>query len=132
MYGDNAKMFVAEKISFSQPPKSGPIILPGTIGSDPEKYNYVEYLVKRLTSFREAGKSYGQKRKGKVHNGGTRRILANEFGGLPKDLKLECFDTLVDTLKEKIDDTAQGRNNKAKGWSRYHSFEEHCLKPKRD
>jgi hypothetical protein len=69
---------------------------------------YVEYLVKRLTSHREAGKSFGQVRKGKLHSGGTRKILENELGGLPKDLPMEDFGRLVEVLKAKIDKTILG------------------------
>lgn len=33
------------------------------------RYNYLEYLMKQLAKFREAGASYGQKRSGKIHVG---------------------------------------------------------------
>ena len=91
----------------------------------------MEYLIKRLTTFREAGASFGQRRTGTIHTGGTRRILENEFGNLPKDLPVEKFDGLVATLKAKIDNTALGRNNVAKGVRNYHSFEEHGTKAKK-
>jgi hypothetical protein len=41
------------------------------------------------------------------------------------------FDDLVATLKAKIDNTALGRNNAAKGIRNYHSFEEHGQKKKK-
>jgi hypothetical protein len=115
---------IANRITISKS-KSAPIILPGSIGSDPKKYIYVEYLVKRLTSHREAGKSFGQVRKGKLHSGGTRKILENELGGLPKDLPVEDFGRLVEVLKAKIDKTILGMRNTAQGYANYHSFEEH-------
>jgi hypothetical protein len=119
------------KVVFEGDRKPGPIILSGSIADNPEHYRYVEYLIKRLTTFRQAGASYGQKRKGKVHAGATRNILANEFDNLPKDLPVGEFDTVVARLKEKIDNTALGRNNKAQGIRNYHPFEEHGQKKKK-
>jgi hypothetical protein len=113
------------KVVFEGDRKPGPIILSGSIADNPKHYRYVEYLIKRLTSFRQAGASFGQKRKGVVHAGGTRSILENEFGNLPKDLPVEKFDDLVQTLKAKIDNTALGRRNGARGVRNYHTFEEH-------
>lgn len=66
-----------------------------------------------------------------MHAGVTRKILANEFGNLPKDLPVETFDEVVQTLKSKIDNTALGRNNHNRGIRNYHSFEEHGTKQKR-
>jgi len=116
------------KVVFQSERKSAPIILSGSIADNPAQYRYVEYLIKRLTEFRDAGKSYGQQRKGKIHTGVTRNILANEFDNLPKDLPIEQFDEVVQTLKAKIDNTALGRNNAKKGVRNYHPFEEHGVK----
>lgn len=118
---------IANKVVVQKGGKKEQIILPGSIGSEPRKYNYVEYLVKRLTKFRQAGESYGQKRSGKIHDGGTRKILENELGGLPKDLPAEDFETVVAVIQGKIDATALGRNRKSRGQSNYHSFEAHGL-----
>jgi len=118
------------KVVFESDKKPGPIVLAGSIADNPKHYRYVEYLIKRLTSFRQAGASFGQNRKAKIHSGGTRSILENEFGNLPKDLPVERFDELVQTLKAKIDNTALGRRNKAHDTRNYHSFEEHDDKSK--
>jgi hypothetical protein len=109
-------------------PSAKAIIVPGSIGADPEKYNYVEYLLKQLAKFREAGASYGQQRGGRVHPGSTRKILERQLGGLPKDLAAERFLEVCCHLKSKIDDTAQGRNNRKSSILNYHSFEEHGSK----
>jgi hypothetical protein len=101
------------------------VIVPDSIGSDPRKYNYIEYLIKQLTEFRRTGGSYGQRRGGRVHPGATRRILESQLGGLPKDLHVDRFEEVVIYLKEKIDATALGRNNKKRNFQNYHSFEEH-------
>lgn len=120
---------IANKVTFTQP-KSGQIILPGSNGSEPKKYNYVEYLIKSLTKYRNAGKSFGQAGRGKLHSGGTRKILENQLGGLPKDLMLDQFDLVVAAVKAKIDNTILGKRNSARGIPNYHSFEAHG-QPKR-
>jgi HNH endonuclease len=113
------------KVVFQGETKPKPIILSGSIADNPDHYRYVEYLIKKLTDFRQKGASFGQFRTGKIHSGGTRKIVENEFGNLPKDLPLTEFDRLVDTLKAKIDNTALGRYNNARGVRNYHTFEEH-------
>lgn len=100
-----------------------PIILPGTVASDPDRYNYLEYLMKRLAKFRQAGTSYGQKRTSKVHVGVIRSQVESEWGALPKDLKLEKWEPVVRQLKEKIENTALGRNRTKQGKGCYSSFE---------
>jgi HNH endonuclease len=119
------------KFVFESGRKPVPIILSGSIADNPPQYRYVAYLIKRLTDFRIAGKSFGQKRKGEIHSGGTRNILRNQFDNLPKDLPIEQFDDLVQTLKVKIDDTALGRKNDSRGIPNYHSFEDHGKKIKK-
>lgn len=100
------------------------IILPGSIGSSTKHYNYTESLIKKLTKFRQAGKSFGQKRSGKIHDGGTRAILAQELGGLPKDLGLQRFEEVCKVIKGKIDATALGSGRKKRDEKNYSSFEE--------
>jgi hypothetical protein len=129
---DNRGGFIAKEIHgnvvFQGERKSGPIILSGSIADNPKHYRYIEYLIERLTEFRRAGASFGHQRKGQIHAGGTRRILKNEFGNLPKDLPVEEFDCLVSTLKAKIANTALGRRNGARGIPSFHAFEEHGTK----
>jgi len=119
------------KVVFEGERKSAPIILSGSIADNPPQYRYIEYLIKRLTDFRDTGKSYGQRRTGTLHTGVTRKILANEFGNLPKDLPIEKFVEIVEALKAKIDNTALGRNNNSRGIRNYHSFDEHGTKKKK-
>jgi hypothetical protein len=115
---------IANRVTINSGDKRAKIILPGTIGADPPRYNYVEYLIKQLTKFRQAGASYGQRR-GKIHSGSVRKILDNELGGLPKDQPVDRFDDIVAVLKSKIGNTALGRNNTSRGIRNYHEFEEH-------
>ena len=122
---------VAQNITnkFVQPKgATGGVILPGSIGSDPACYNYIEYLIERLAKFREAGASYGQKRRGKVHAGVIRNQIKNERGALPKNLERKHAESLAADLKAKIDDTALGRNRQSQGKANYHSFEEHTAR----
>jgi hypothetical protein len=132
---DNRGGFIAQqfhgKVVFQSETRPKPIILTGSIADSPDHYRYVEYLIKKLTDFRQKGASFGQSRKGKIHSGGTRKILENEFGNLPKDLPLTEFDKLVDTLKAKIDDTILGQYNHARGVRNYHTLEEHGKKGKK-
>ncbi len=111
---------VAQSITnkFVQPEgAAAPVILPGSIGSDIACYNYIEYLIERLAEFRTAGASYGQKRRGTVHPGVIKNQIKNERGALPKNLERELAEGLAQELKDKIDDTALGRNRRSKGGS---------------
>lgn len=108
--------------------KTKPIILAGTVATDPDRYNYLEYLMKRLVKFRQAGASYGQKRSGKIHVGVIRKQVENEWGALPKDLKLEKWEPIVRQLKAKIENTALGRNRISRGRGCYSSFERFVAK----
>ncbi len=121
---------IANHLTIHGKQKTGRITLPGSIGTDLKKYNYVEYLIKQLSDFREKGKSYGQVRKGKVHYGATRKILEKQLGGLPKDLPIEKFEEIVMHIQEKIDNTILGKRNRSQGIPNYHSYEDHG-QPKR-
>jgi hypothetical protein len=103
----------------------GPIILPGSIGSDPQRYGYVEYLVERLAEFRGVGNSFGQKRTGTVHAGIIRKQIKQARGNLPKDLPIDAWESLVRDLCAKIDSTALGRLQRSRGKGRYHDFATH-------
>jgi len=122
----NNSGIIANQVTIrSARPSRQVIILPGSIASDPQKYNYVEYLIKQLSKFRDAGGSYGQRRSGPVHPGSTRKNLEKQLGGLPKDLPVARFAEVVTHLKNKIDQTALGRNNRKRDVRNYHSFEQH-------
>ena len=117
---------VAEKIVNNHyGKKRGPIVMPGTVAADPDRYNYLEYLMERLAEYREAGASYGQKRTGKIHVGVIRNLVKNQWGALPKNLRLDVWDEVVADLKAKIENTALGLNRVKRGQGCYHSFEKH-------
>ena len=125
------KGIIANEVTIKSGAKTTGLILQGTIGTDPAKYNYVEYLVKKLTKWRQNGEMFGQKRKGELHDGVTRNILAQQLGGLTKDLLLERFESVVEHIQGKIDDTVFGLNNLRKGIRNYHDFTEHGLPKKK-
>lgn len=83
---------------------------------------YVDYLIKRLTDFRAAGKSYGQQFAGEVSIHSTARIAR---ATLKCDLyEPSKFEDVCQYLKSKIDATIQGKTNHAKGVPNYHAFEQ--------
>jgi hypothetical protein len=104
------------------------IVLPGTVAEDADRYNYLEYLMERLAEYRAAGASFGQNRKSKVHVGVIRNMVKNDWGALPKNLKLGVWGAVVDDMKAKIENTALGRKRVKQGKGCYHSFEDHARK----
>lgn len=85
-----------------------------------EKRQYVEYLVNRLTEFRAAGSSFGQKFGGTVSKASVTRIARSQLGFDIYDATR--FDEVCDHLKTKIDATILGKRNVAKGSANYHEF----------
>ena len=108
------------------PQKSPPVKLSGSIKDDLNRYNYMEYLIKRLAKFRQAGAGFGQKRRSVIHPGVIRKNINDEWGALPKDLGLEKWDRLVQQLRDKIDVTALGRGRAKRGERSYRSFDDFC------
>lgn len=89
--------------------------------STPQR-DYVDRLLKRLTDFRAAGKSYGQQFASEVSIHSTARIAR---GALRCDLYDPArFDDVCEHLKSKIDATIQGKRNHAQGIPNYRPFEQ--------
>lgn len=81
---------------------------------------YVDYLVARLTQFRKAGASFGQKFGTQPSANITRKIAESQ---------LHCrldeparFDDVCAYLKSKIDSTILGKKNTKQGTPNYHEF----------
>jgi hypothetical protein len=92
--------------------------------SGTEHAQYVDYLLHRLTEFRQAGASFGQNI-GHVSVGITRKIAQSQLGC---DLHDETrFDEVCGYLQAKIDATILGKRNAAKGTANYHEFAEHAM-----
>lgn len=90
---------------------------------------YLEYLLKRLTDFRRAGSSYGQKHQAEISVHVTRKIIQSQLGWPLLDES--HFAETCAHIQAKIHDTILGRRNAARGTRSYHSFEDHG-KPKAD
>ena len=88
-----------------------------------ERAAHLEYLLKRLTDFRQAGHNHN----GPVSIHITRKIIQGQLAW-PLDDETHFAETCAH-IQAKIDDTILGRRNRAKGWPSYHAFEDHG-KPK--
>ena len=88
-----------------------------------ERAAYVDYLLQRLTTFRQAGAGFGQSHQGKISIHITRKIIQSQLAWPIEDET--HFDETCQFIKAKIDDTILGRRNVSKGHRSYHSFAEH-------
>jgi hypothetical protein len=121
----NNSGIIANQVVIRGRDNRSPVIVSGSLKTDPVKYNYVEYLVKRLFKFRKLGEKYGQYRKSPVTIQSVRSNLEQDFGGLTKDLAVDRFDEVVAKIQAKIDATAQAKRNQKAGHPNYHQFGEH-------
>jgi hypothetical protein len=96
----------------------------GTVQQDVNKYNYLEYLVRRYNKFKE-----GQVGKERMKYAVIRKRFEAELGFPVKYTPLGKFEIAWRWLEGRIDNTLFGRRNRAKGCKSYSSFEEFCAKP---
>ncbi|MFK5922532.1 MAG: HNH endonuclease [Verrucomicrobiota bacterium] len=116
---------VAHTINNISTPKTPRIQHPeGSLGADLERKGYIDYLITRYFDFRKADRSYG--RKTPFSHAVIHKNIQKEFGFKTFFMPADRFLELVIYLQNCIDRTALGRNNRAKGKRRYHSFEEHA------
>ena len=85
---------------------------------------YIEYLLDRLTKFRQAGAGFGQKHQGQVSIHITRKIVQSQLAWPLHDEAR--FDETCACIKAKIDATILGKRNHAQGKPSYHPFAEHA------
>lgn len=110
MVGRDNYGIVAENIKFTGQVPKGPIRVDGSLATSADHYGYVEYLIKRLSKYR----SWRPRGGGPPDNPGVvRKIFERDFGCLPKDLKLEKFESAEVYLVQKIENTALGRMKRA-------------------
>ena len=94
----------------------------GTIGADALRRGYIQYLVSRYDEFKQTGhRSYGQK--GDHQYGAIHRNVKGAFKVTTYFILVERFDELVRYLHSRIDQTIQGKTNKARGHRAYSSFD---------
>jgi hypothetical protein len=110
------------KLSRATKPPAPPII--GSVRANIAMKGYLDYLISRYHELRKADALYGRNVKYNyaVLHVGIQRL----FGARTFDLPESAFSSLVQHLKDKIDETIQGRVNRKSGKASYHSFEEHC------
>lgn len=119
---------VANNVTIKNNRKSpSKIVIPNSIASSVNHYNYIEYLVKRLSEWRSKDMRFI----GANIYSTTRNILRNQFGAHLKDLPLDSFDYICQEIKNKIDRTRFGRTNNSKGHKNYSSYDEHIAKSKK-
>jgi hypothetical protein len=95
----------------------------GTIGAEPVRRNYIDYLITRYFDWRKADASYGSRRPfshAVIHKG-----IQKEFGAKTFFVLVERFEQLAIYLQQKIDNTILGRNKRSKGTRSYKSFAEY-------
>ncbi len=96
----------------------------GTIGSDRLRRGYVQHLVRRYDEFKQVGRrSYGQG--GRHQYGAIHNNIEGKFKVTTYFVPVERFDELSRYLHGRIDQTIQGKTNKARGHHAYSSFEEY-------
>lgn len=105
--------------------KSAPELPDGSLGKDLARKNYVNYLSKRYGEWKQLqldrdGK--GEKFNWASHN---KSIMNRYHAAGINYIPVVHFDDLVKFLKEKIDKSQFGRNQKAKGKRNYSELEEH-------
>lgn len=104
----------------------------GTIGRDPQKRNYIAYLLTRYYEFKKADVSFGADpvEHARIMNGIypiVNNTIRKLFGAYPNGLEDFKFPALVTYMQAKIDGTRLGRKQKKAGKGRYKSFEDFCL-----
>lgn len=98
----------------------------GSIGADLLRKNYIQHLIGRYDDFKRAGhQSYGQQ--GQHSYGAIHRNIQGKFKAKTYFIPVERFDELVRYLKSRIDQTIQGKRNRASGGRAYPSFDEFAL-----
>ena len=97
---------------------------PGSIGANLSKKGYVDHLIERYHEFRKVDSSYG--RQVSYSYGVIHRNIQRRFGGKTFFLPEGLFDDLTSYLKDRIDQTIQGRRNKAGGTPNFSSYENYC------
>ncbi|MDO8722538.1 MAG: HNH endonuclease signature motif containing protein [Syntrophales bacterium] len=98
----------------------------GSIGGNLTMKAYVDYLIGRYFEFKKADSSYG--RNMNFSHAVIHRNIQKALGGRTFYLPEDKFQDLVKFLQGHIDQTIQGKVNRKKGVTNYHSFQEHIEK----
>ena len=97
---------------------------PGTIGHDPVRRSYCEYLIKRYNEFAAKRRAPGTTGR-PFHYAVIRKNIEKAFGSRVALIRVERFEELVTYLQSRIDQTIFGKGGSSRN---YRTFEEHAAK----
>lgn len=92
-----------------------------SIGVDTIKKGYIDYLLKRYYDYRKADASYG--RFAPFSHAEIHTTIHSRFKAKTFFIHLSRFAELCDYIKSRVDQTIQGKRNRANGIPNYDSFE---------
>jgi hypothetical protein len=96
----------------------------GTIGSDREQRNYIQYLVQRYHRARRAELDFGRSGPARFRYAAIFTNIERKFGAPTYFVSKARFDELVKYLQHRIDGTVLGKSNIMRGIRNYASREE--------
>jgi hypothetical protein len=99
--------------------RKAPVILPGTVGTDPRRAGYLKYLAKRYNQFKEWEAGRGGMKHAVIYV-----VYQREMKYGIDATPLPLFDTAVDWLQNRILKTKLGRILHARGRRSFSEFEE--------
>ena len=121
--GDVAGSIVANTVHVSSSGRSPRVNYPlGCVGANLHKKNYVAYLIARYFKYRDADSSYGARRRfsyAEIH-----RTIESKFKVKTYFVPETLFEKECNYLKQRIDATVVGKNNRIRHIRNYESFDE--------
>ena len=98
---------------------------PGDIGANPQKRNYIKYLVERYHRYRDADRSFG--RTTPYSYAVIYKNIESRFKASAYHVPEAKFEELVDYLQGRIASTIVGKKNHSRGIASYKSFDEYVM-----
>jgi len=102
----------------------------GSVGANLHKYNYLADLISQYFEFRKADSSYDSGHARRFHPAELHRSIRSKFKAKTYFVPEELWEKECLYVKQRIDKTILGKNNKARGIRNYESFEEFLWKQK--
>ena len=96
---------------------------PNAIGADAIKAGYIQYLIQRYYDYRQADASYGDSRP--FHPAEINTNIQRKFKATRALIHVSRFEELCNYIKGRVDQTIQGKRNRATGKPNYSTFEEY-------
>lgn len=121
-----AKVQIGDNITkLTRGPRQPTEYQPGDIGANPQKRNYIKYLVERYHRYRDADRSFG--RTTTYSYAVIYKNIESRFRASAYHIPEGKFEELVDYLQGRIASTIVGKKNRARGISNYKSFDEYVM-----